>query len=224
MNDPTEIDIEKSLNELSDEEAIAIMEGRNPAFDEPQLHAAAGRLAREVLKEPDEQRTQTDGSGNVVRLIAQQPWMRMAAALLIGVAATTVMIDQGRFNAADSNAEIASANVVYLEVFRSSDPGNLPVVEISEDEDWVALVAYPDFSEADQLHVYVERASEDGSTVIWQPIVETSLNPGSRDTVVVNVRADLLVPGLYRLRVDSVEAETVRSSLLSTFRATRQRQ
>lgn len=41
MNNPNKIDIGKSLTELSDEEAVAIMEGRMPATKDEAVDVAA---------------------------------------------------------------------------------------------------------------------------------------------------------------------------------------
>ena len=124
---------------------------------------------------------------------------------------------------ADTGTGSASASVVYLEVMRSSDVTDLPVIEVSDSEHWVSLVAYPDFSAADQLRVTVERASgSEPDSDTWEVVLEDTIGTGLQDTVVVNVRTELLVPAVHRLRIESMQEGVATNTLTSMFRVSQQ--
>lgn len=224
MSNPDPTDIGKPLDVPSDEEAVAIMEGRLPAVDMPETDEAALAIARGLLAEPDEVSSRGAG-GKVVELFARQPWMRMAAAMVLGIAVATLI--SPTLDVARQNSGLASANVIYLDTVRGADSAQLPTIELGG-EPYVTLVAYPDFSDSRQLDVRVERAvgpDESPDTAIrrdqWVVVFETTTGVGNADSIVVNVAAAALQPGLHRLRIESESALGAGSQLINLFRVTR---
>lgn len=215
MSNPNRDDIERSLvHEMKDEEALDIMEGRRPISEHPNVDLSARDLARELLKEPAAQGKTGGGSADVVVLFKKQPWMRMAAALLLGVAVTT-FVDTGIHTANVTEtppSSLATANVVYLEVMRGAGKADAPTVRIGK-ESWVSFLLYPDFTDADILRIFVERSISDRQQMdTWTLVLEDVTGVGGQDSLVVNVSSKLLQPGIHRLRVDSEkDGQVVRS-------------
>jgi hypothetical protein len=210
MKNPDRIDIGTSLTELSDEEAVAIMEGRSRAADDQQLHDAARDLARGVLEEQGSPTSAPGGGGNVVQLIVRQPWMRIAAAVVVGVGLGTLVRAPMEVANLSPATSVASANVVYLETTRSADPADVPTVKLIDGEPWVSFVAYPDFEGAEQLNVEIDRARTPQDQPLaavrsgeWEIVVSTAAGIGTKDSVVVTVDSALLISGYYRLRIVS---------------------
>lgn len=124
----------------------------------------------------------------------------MAAALLVGVAITTVVNTRIQLPL-DPGVSVASANVVYLETLRSSGAADLPTVETGNVGQWISLIAYPEFGEATRLRIALERAPGSG-TGDWQPILERVTGVGTQSSVVVNVKSGQLQPGEHRLCIE----------------------
>jgi hypothetical protein len=212
-------DIGRSLDVPSDEEALDIMEGRLPAEDVRETDEAALAIARGLLTEPDE--ASARGGGRMVELFTRQPWMRMAAAMVFGVAVATLMSPAGEDGG--RGAGLASANVIYLDTVRGVDPAYVPTIELG-DEPYVTLVAYPDFRETQRLGVHVERVAAPGEPLDaairadqWVTVFEATTGVGNADSVVVNVSADALQPGLHRLRIESASAAGAAPELVNLF-------
>jgi hypothetical protein len=205
-----------ALFELDDEQALAIMEGRSPAVDETATDQAARQLAERLLRESESEPASDVSGGNVVRLFANQPWMRMAAAMLLGILVTSLVTTRMEQTGRDS--ALASTDVVYLEVYRGAAAEDLPEVEMPLADRWISFVAYPDFTDADSLRVHIERKQTDlGGESIWRTVYTDTLDAGLRDSVVINVRSGLFEPGEYRLRVESQRGDQTRSSMTSGF-------
>jgi len=206
-------DLEAAVSELSDEQAIAIMEGRAPARDTLETDAAVRDLAERLLSEPSD--APAARRSGVIPLVTQQPWMRMAAAMLLGVAVTTLVTTGARQSGQATS--LASSDVVYLEVYRGAAQ-DLPSVALPEADAWISLVAYPDFTDADSMQVHVERRvgdeTPDGS---WRSVFEDTIGVGSRDSVVVNLRSGLFQPGEYRLRIEARRDDRTTSSTTTGF-------
>jgi len=218
MSSPDRNDIERSLaDEMTDEEAVEIMEGRVPTSERPDIQSGALAIARRLLAEEvgalsEQPSTEPiafertgDRSSSVVELVKRQPWMRMAAALLLGVAVTTgVNVELQPTGAKGTpSTTVASTNVIYLESTRGADVSDVPPVTLGA-EPWVSLLVYPDFGNADLLHVYVERAIGQGpGPEGWSLVLEETTGAGLQDAMVVNVPAALLRPGLHRLRIET---------------------
>jgi hypothetical protein len=209
MKNPDRLYVEKSLTELSDEQAVAIMEGRDPALDEPQLDDAARQFVRGILEEPNAPSSETGGGGNVVQLIVRQPWMKLAAAVMLGVGLSTLVRVPMQVADLTPDSSVASANGVYLETTRSA-AADVPTIEIIDGEPWISFVAYPDFEGAQLLRLRVERArNQEGQSLAtirsgeWEVLVDAEAGLGTRDSVVVTVDADLLAPGYHRLSIVS---------------------
>lgn len=200
MTNPNHAEVRKSFGLPGDEEAIAIMEGRLPASDLPETHDQAAALARGLLDE--KVGVEEPRHGNVLELITRQPWMRMAAALVLGVSVSTLVTTRMQV-AEEPGSSVASANVVVLEVYRSVET-EIPVVRVAEDEPWVSLVAYPDFDDADRIRVYVERAAGDAQLPQrWLPILEETVGVGTQDSIMVSIPSNALGSGFHRLRIES---------------------
>lgn len=208
MSNPDSIDTGRSLDVLDDDEAIAIMEGRLPPADGPETDAAALAIVRGLLDEPDATPVAggPGGGGKVVELFARQPWMRMAAALVFGVVLATVFKLPGE---PGQGAGLASGNVLYLETVRGVVDTTVPLVTVGSDG-YATLITYPGFGAASGVTVHVERAAAAGAPPAaalradrWLPVLETTAGIGAEDTVVVNVAAAALQPGLHRLRIES---------------------
>ncbi len=204
MTSPSSQDIRASLTELGDEEAIDIMEGRVLPSEEA-VDQAAQQFARRLLAEPDSTPAEQVERATVVQLINRQPWMRMAAALMLGVLISSMLTTRTQFP--DAGSSMASANVVYLEVVRSA---STEVPEVARDgEPWVTLFAYPDFPEAELYRVYVERAQgSEQQPASWLAVLEQRIPAGTRESLVVNLRSEDLEAGTYRLRIEA-ESEGV---------------
>lgn len=202
------------LRELTDDEATAVMEGRLPAADSQSVDEAALRLAERLLDDPNGE-PKRSGVSRVVRLATAQPWMQMAASFVVGVLMTVVVIIPGEFTRGGASS-VASTNVVYLELSRSANPRDLPVVRVEPREPWVSLVAYPQFADADLLDVFVERAYDDGADPArWTPLFEDVVGVGTQDSVVVNIPSSMLSTGTHRLRIESRrDGETLDSLVL----------
>ncbi len=229
MSNYSKYDIAKSLPELSDEDAKAIMEGRVPMAETLETNEVAHELVVKALEdaldsnesavEQSAQPTER-ASSSVVQLITGQPWMRMAAALVAGIAlASIVSVPRAPIDAPESAAALASTNVAYLEVMRSSGSIDVPVLEVSPSETWLTLIAYPNFADAEQMNIQVERAlSTTGAEVSWQTVMEQTTGVGSRDSLVVTVPMASIENGLYRLRMDSVRQADVLERSTMEFR------
>jgi len=220
MTNPDPAEIGKSLKDLGDEEAIAIMEGRIPAEDRAGVDDAAHDVAQALLAEPTGDDHVASGEGKVVELFSRQPWMKMAAAMVFGVFVAT-LFDSPVLDSSDEDSGIASANVVFLEVYRSTSVSDPPVIRISDDEPWVTLIGYPDFTDADLLRIYIERAVGLGPENEWSPILEKVTSVGTQDSVVVNIQSGLLSTGLYRLRIESESNRNLVDSNRLEFRILR---
>ena len=203
------LDIIKSLEMLSDDEAIAIMEDRAPSSDLPETDQAALSFTQRLLDDSNNvEDIHSAQNDNVVEYFTrQQPWMKMAAALMLGVLIST-LVDTG-MRTGESGFSSTSANVVFLETTRSVNTSDLPVVSISGEDPWITLIAYPDFTEADLLRVFVERAQEVGAGSPgqqgqrWAVILEQTSSIGTQDSIVVNVNSKLFTAGVHRLRIES---------------------
>lgn len=197
-------DIRISL-EPRDEDDIAVMEGRLPASDQPEDRHSAKAILHGVESEPEEAEDVTEPEprgGNVVTFPNRQPWMKMAAALMIGMMVTTVVNTRLQVgdNGAGGDLRVASANVAILEVYRGADDTDLPVVRITDDP-WITLIAYPDFTDAESLQVYIERESTGGEE--WDLVLEQTVGVGTRDSLVLSVPSRDLTRGVHRLRIES---------------------
>ena len=204
--DREQIDIRESLvGPMSDEEAIAIMSGAIPASDPPEVDVAARQIFHGLLAE------------TAVPAPVRQPWMKMAAALMVGVLVTTLV--NTRIQVADSGLDgvpsIASANVTYLEVTRSANAATLNVISIT-DEPWVTLLADFDFPDAQRLHIYVERAVESGGE--WEIILEQAAGVPTQGLLAVRLESDLLASGVHRLRIESEAAGQPLATIIVSFR------
>jgi hypothetical protein len=187
----------RSFDPLSEDDAIAIMEGREPAEDHPDLNQDALLIAQGLLSERER--------GGVMPFVApfaaRQPWMKMAAAMVLGVLVSTLVTVDIDVN---GGSGIASSSVVYLETYRGADSAELPVVRIGTDDPWLTLVAYPDHTNAQQLRISVERAvGETTSDDAWTQVLGTNTGTGNKDAVAVSVPAELLTPGTYRLLIEA---------------------
>lgn len=208
MSNPEPIDTGRSLEPLGDEEAIAIMEGRLPAVDRPETDEVALAIARGLLAEAEEPST----GAKVIELFTRQPWMRMAAAMVLGVAVASVM----RTGPPDQLTGLASSNVTYLETVRSAGPEAVQSIVVGS-EPFVSLIAYPDFKGAERLDVLVERAvtpeqrsPEAARADEWVVVFEkTTSGVSSAETLVVNLATSSLHSGLHRLRVTEPGPEGV---------------
>ncbi len=197
MSLPDEIHRGRSFDPLSEDAAIAIMEGREPAEDHPDLNQDALLIAQGLLSERER--------GGVMPFVApfaaRQPWMKMAAAMVLGVLVSTLVTVDIDVN---GGSGIASSSVVYLETYRGADSAELPVVRIGTDDPWLTLVAYPDHTNAQQLQISVERAvGEATSDDTWTQVLGTNTGTGNKDAVAVSVPAELLTPGTYRLLIEA---------------------
>ena len=211
-------DIHKELDTMDDEEAIAVLEGRLPAQDSPAEQNAARMIADGLLAERDLQ------GGGFQDTETSQPWMKMAAALMMGVLVTSVFTVPTQV--AERSSGTATANVVFLDTFRGSDDSMLPVVNIGEADSVVSLIAYPDFTDAQSLMVQIEQAPSDfvigsqtSDDTSWETIFSERTDIGTQDSVVVNVSSDLLEPGIYRLSVLSQSDTGITGTTSALFRA-----
>ena len=114
-------DIDKGLHGMSDRQAIDIMEGRARPHDAPEIEQAARAIAEGLQGEEIDDGAKEGGGGVVVPIPTRekqpQPWMKMAAALLLGVIiASTVRVPTLLTSA--ERPGISSANVVVLETYR----------------------------------------------------------------------------------------------------------
>lgn len=203
MIDSNHREVRTSL-EPRDEDDIAVMEGRLPASDQPEDWHSANAIRHGVESEPEQPEDATaakPGGGNVVTFPNRQPWMKMAAALMVGMMVTTLV--NTRLQVGDSgggSSGVASANVATLDVYRGTENADLPVVRITDDP-WITLIAYPDFTDAESLRVYIERESTGGEE--WDLVLEQTVGVGTRDSMVLSIPSRDLARGVHRLRIES---------------------
>ncbi len=211
MDERKKPDVEEAFVELTDEQAIAVMEGRVPAQDSERVEEAARVFVDTLMKE--ETRSESAG-GEVVQLFARQPWLRMAASVVFGVAVTVLILGRGQ---PPTPTGSATANVFYLEVLRGSN--DVTNISIKDSDQLVSLIAYPHFGDAEALSVRVEReaGSQQGSE--WETILQEKIPSGLQDAVVVNVPARKLSAGDYRLRV--LTADDMTDQLVVAFHVSR---
>jgi hypothetical protein len=205
------LDVERAFVELSDEEAVALMEGRRPADDPPGTGEAAHQFAVDLLAASDQRPAPaSDGGGSVAQLIVRQPWMRMAAAVAVGVVVGTMARAPTAPVPSASDESVVTTNVVYLEATRSARSEAMPRVAIRDGERWVTLIAYPDSAGTGTLSLQVERAKlqDEGLERLvdpgpdgWEPLIDQTVGAGAHDSVALAVDAALLQPGYYRLRI-----------------------
>lgn len=197
MSNPNRLDIEASLLDLSDDDAVSVMEGRLPSSDSPAVDEAAAALAKGLLAEPD---TRSSSGSGVVRFVSRQPWMRMAAAVVLGIAIANVLTPTDiTMSPAGPSAAVTSSNVLFLEAVRGSDT-DLPQITLAGDSDWITLIAFPSSIAADSYRVRLERTTD----LAVAQLFEDTVGAGNDDSIVVNIPASTIEAGEYRLHVDSV--------------------
>ena len=130
----------------------------------------------------------------------QRPYLAIAAAMVLASGLTLLVSDQ--FGVREAVTGVSTGTVAYLDTPRSASPDHIPVIEIGPGSQWVTLVAYPALDDATALQITLERNDVDtGAEPVWQPLWSTHTDPGNRDSVAVTLRRELLIEGVYRLRM-----------------------
>ncbi len=203
--------IRKAFGPLSEQEALDVMEGRQPAADEPEVEAAAAAIFEGLLDDPElelEPEDRVPPSGSAQALPAQ-PWMKMAASLLIGVLLSGIV---GSQLPTDSGAPEygATTDVITLTRLRSGGVDELDTIARPAAGTTVSLIAYPAFIDADEVQIALLRQQPSPAgdpppqEPRWSSVFEQTMGPGTRDSVVVVVASEVLVPGIYKLRIESI--------------------
>jgi hypothetical protein len=94
------------------------------------------------------------------------------------------------------------------ELPRGGDAAELPTIARGDRGDWVTLVAYPAYEDFMEFPIRIERlagdvaSADDLSNATWATVWERTTGPGNRESLVINVRSDVLRLEVRRLYVE----------------------
>jgi hypothetical protein len=176
-----------------------------------ELEAAANPEAKAMLEQAERddwiihQLRDEIGPGGEVSWY-QSRLLSMAASAVLAIGATLLVTQT--LETVDVSTGLASSNVVYLETLRSGDISGLPTVNVGGPNDWITLVAYPAYDDFAEFRIRVERLAggeaqlNDPDSATWTIVWESQAGTGNRDSLVINLKSELLSVGTYRLHVE----------------------